>query len=76
MSLENTLQDEISLLNAFGWEEGYSKNAYMKSFFREGHRLNFYFTTMTVTVQSDNGKCQTYRDVDLKQLEDIIEEFK
>jgi len=48
----------------------------MKSFFKEGYRLNFYFTTMTVTVQSDDRKCETYRDVDLKQLEDIIEEFK
>jgi len=62
------------LLTALGWTDlGQQKNPYMMSFIYNGVRMNVYFTTMTVTVQSSLG-IKTYRDVTLEELEKISNE--
>jgi len=37
-------------------------------------RMNIYFTTMTVTVQKRNRFCETYRNVGMEELENILKE--
>ncbi len=58
------------------WEEVESKNPYMLSFVNDkpGLRVNVYFTRMTVTVQSPSVGCRTFRNVDAKQFEQILED--
>lgn len=66
------------LAGALGWiliEP--QKNPYMISFKLEESdeiRINIYFTTMTVTVQSraSFGSCKTFKEVDLNLLEQIF----
>lgn len=71
------LKKEKELLEAFGWEEKKSPNPWMKSWVKDvdgnKFRINFYYTTRTVTVQGDGGSCDTYREVDILKLEDIIQ---
>lgn len=65
------------LVECYGWRETPSNNDYMYSFIAEleGHpasRLNVYFTTMSVSVQSYNRRePKYYKDVDLVKLEMI-----
>lgn len=58
------------------WEEVESKNPKMLSFVNDqpALRLNVYFTTMTVTVQSPKTGCLTFRNVDEKRFEEILED--
>lgn len=66
------IEDYKNLLESFGWDEFHSNNPLMKSFFKDNLRLNFYFTTGTVTIQEPGCKIQSYKKVDLKELETII----
>lgn len=56
---------------ALSWGPIESKNPYMISFKRNDERLNYYFTTGTVTVQSPDGIPRTQKDITL----DILEQF-
>lgn len=55
-------KDELKeLLSAYGWEEIVSKNKYMWSFIKGDARLNYYFTSGSMTIQQNmkflyNGK--------------------
>lgn len=58
-----------------GWLRIPSKNPYMISFLNDRkHRLNFYFTTNTLTIQSREDNINlTYRDIDtVEKLYGII----
>lgn len=71
-------KDEItSLAAAFGWLDlGPQKNKSMISFKREeydGWRMNVYFTTMTVTLQHEDGRRTSYREVDSGKFEEILQ---
>ncbi len=74
----NKLEQIKELCEGLGWVDlGQQKNPYMISFIHEEKkdRINIYYTTMTVTRQnrsSGNGFCQTYREVDLEKLEEIL----
>jgi len=72
-------EQQIKLLcEGMGWVDlGKQKNPYMMSFIPEESsaiRMNIYFTTMTVTVQKRNRFCETYRNVGLEELENILKE--
>jgi len=62
----NPLYEFVALAKAHGWIDlGAQKNPKMISFKKEetNFRMNIYFTTMTVTLQSPDTKIQTYRGV-------------
>lgn len=55
----------IKAIEASGWLSIPSKNPYMVSWtnpFKQ--RLNFYFTTGTITIQNLDNSSETFRDVD------------
>jgi hypothetical protein len=61
------------LVEALGWKEILSKNDKMFSFVKDDLRLNYYFTTGTLTVQGPNRVIKVHKDVmDLVTLEEII----
>lgn len=57
---------------ALSWGPIESKNPYMISFKREDERLNYYFTTGTVTVQSPAGIPRTQKDITIEKLEPFL----
>lgn len=63
------------LIESFGWLSVYSKNPLMKSFIKGDVRLNYYFTTGTITFQSKGEPCETYRDLTMLELENILNEI-
>lgn len=71
----------IELAEAFGWQQIISKNPYMISFIHRdfpNHRINVYFTKMTVQVQrldQDRSGGAIYKDVTMAKLEEIFEDF-
>ena len=61
------------LLEVYGFEKIDSPKNIMDSYIKNKIRLNHYFTTGTVTIQSDDGGCKTYRGIDSdEKLEEII----
>lgn len=69
-------QDIIDLLLAYGFEDiGPQKNLVMISYKKDDIRLNIYFTTMTVTVDSPRGFHGTYRHIDLLGMENILQKY-
>jgi len=61
------------LLEVYGWKEVESKNKLMYSFQKDDRRLNWYFTTSTITIQGRDGECHKFYKVSTdEQLEDII----
>ena len=61
------------LVEALGWKEILSKNDKMFSFVKDDLRLNYYFTTGTVTIQGPNRGIGVHKDViNLVTLEEII----
>ncbi len=61
-----------NLLEAYGWEEIPSKNKLMQSFVKDNERLNYYFTTGTVTIQGGDNPI-TIRDIMTEeQMEGLI----
>lgn len=68
-------ENEITgLVGAYGWEQIPSKNPYMYSYtHKEKGRMNFYFTTGTLTLQNSEGKLKTSRGImTLEALENEI----
>lgn len=63
-----------SLIHEAGWEEVPSKNPKMYSFVKGNKRMNVYFTTMTITIQSPNIPCLTWREVDRELMKQILAE--
>jgi hypothetical protein len=57
---------------ALSWDPIVSKNQYMISFKRNDERMNYYFTSGTVTIQSENKPIITKRDITLDTLEQSI----
>lgn len=68
------IKKATELLQAFGWVSIESRNPVMYSFSNDdGKRLNWYFTTGTITIQSDKGYFKAYRNIlTLEQLEAIL----
>lgn len=67
--------DVENLVEAYGWTQIPSKNYFMISFRKEESvgRMNFYFTTGTLTVQLPNKPCVTIRNIDsVDMLENIL----
>lgn len=69
------------LLESYGWQPMPSKNPYMLSFekvdAKEYTRMNYYFSTGTMTVQNDTIGIVTTRDVgSLETLERILTTIK
>lgn len=63
------------LANGYAWIEIPSKNPYMISFQKEedsNARINYYFTTGTLTIQSWNTPCTTVKNCTLDQFEDLL----
>lgn len=81
METAKTIEKIIELAAAFGWNELPSKNPYMISFIHgdfPNHRINVYFTKMTVQVQRldlDRSGGAIYKDVTMAKLEEIFEQF-
>ncbi len=65
MNLISMKQNEITgLIGAYGWEEIPSRNPYMYSYKNnDGDRMNFYYTTGTLTIQTPAGKMRMERGV-------------
>ena len=65
------------LLNAYGWEKITSKNNVMVSYVKDKFRLNHYFTTGTVMIQSPSGVPEVHRGIfSDDKLEEIICKIK
>lgn len=65
----------IKYIESKGWFSIPSKNPYMISFNDDkGDRLNFYFTTNTLTIQSIDRKTNlSYREINtIEKLHEII----
>lgn len=66
-------QEEItSLLENYGWNKiAKIKNPLMISFNHEEYnaRINFYYTTGTITIQTLNGVIKTFRELSLEEFE-------
>jgi hypothetical protein len=62
------------LLACYGYEVILSKNPIMSSYINEdkGLRLNYYFTTGTLTVQNKSGKFQKWPDVTNDNVEEVL----
>jgi len=63
------------LLECYGWKEIESKNPIMYSYKQENTnvRLNYYFTTGTVTQQTPAGKYKRWNGVHSdNEIEDIL----
>lgn len=72
---EMKLQDIQELLQAYSWFPVASKKISMYSFLNEmsGARLNYYVTTGTFTIDTRDGKCHVFRDIEtLEELEKIL----
>jgi len=65
-------EDITSLANAYGWESISSNNRVMLSFKRDDWRMNFYYTTGTVTFQSTSGESKSIKDVVTDELFETI----
>lgn len=75
-------EEVIKLLSAFGWEDmGPQKNTGMISFKKEGHedeRINYYFTTGTITFQRgfvkgySMGNIKSIKKATMEQIEDLV----
>ena len=66
---------EEGLLEAYGWYEILSKNPIMISYLNDDleQRLNYYFTTGTVTIQGPNCEPQKYTEIFTdEQMEEIL----
>jgi len=61
------------LLEAMGWIEIPSNNPYMHSYKKEDKRMNYYFTTGTVTIQGTDGSFEKFMKIfDESQMEKIL----
>lgn len=63
------------LHDAYSWQSIPSKNPWMLSFAQEDpyRRMNYYFTTGTVTIQDASGNIKTWRMIrSLDQFEEIL----
>lgn len=63
------------IIETLGWEKVESKNTKMISYTKDKERLNYYFTTGTVTFQVIGpwGKPETYKDVNTDiEMEKIL----
>jgi hypothetical protein len=60
------------LIQNCGWEKGESKNPLMYSYFQENRRLNYYFTSGTITIDERGKKCLVYRDLSILEIEKVI----
>lgn len=74
------MTEEINqLCAAYGFESIHSKNPHMISFAKESDdgrlRLNIYFSTMTVTLQSDTIGIVTWKNVDMQRLEQLLMQY-
>ena len=66
-------QNQVDLLEAYGWQIIPSKNVWMWSFIKADRRLNIYFTTGTVTAQGKDGYYKSFTEIhDLTKLEIAI----
>lgn len=68
-------QEQIrGLVGAYGWEEIPSRNPYMYSYKGNfGERMNFYYTTGTLTIQTQDGKLKMTKNIrTLEELEKAI----
>lgn len=57
---------------ALSWGPIVSKNPYMISFKRNDERLNYYFTSGTMTVQSETKPIRTLKNTTLDTIEPFI----
>lgn len=72
---EMKLQDIEELLQAYSWFPVASKNSWMCSFVHEisQARMNYYVTTGTFTIDTKDGRCHVFRDIEtLEELEKIL----
>lgn len=72
-------KENLSLIYAYGWVEiARTKFPWMKSFKNErtSERLNYYFTTGTVTIDKSNGRCKVIRNITTEDLETLLIENK
>ncbi len=68
-------QEMIQLIEAYGWLSIPSKNPFMISFTDEEdtERMNVYFTTGTITIQSNDKPIKTWKGIqNITQLETIL----
>ena len=70
--LQNNNHFSKGLLEAYGFEEIDSPKDIMFSYLKGKIRMNHYFTTGTVTIQSDNGGCKTFREIDSDSKIEVI----
>lgn len=66
------------LLKAFSWKKIDSLNPYMVSYVKEetNIRLNYYFTTNTLTVDTKKEPCHVHRNVTSANLEEILLKYE
>lgn len=63
------------IAEAYGWFKVHSKNPYMISFKQEEDptvRINFYFTTRTVTAQKEGRGMITKKFCEVHDFEDLL----
>lgn len=62
------------LISAYGYEPIESKNPYMRSYANEEKRINYYFTSGTVTVQRFDriGGCISIKNATAETVEDYL----
>lgn len=75
--MKNLAEQITELAGAYGFIEVKSKNPHMISFQKEEDtdcRINFYFTTGTLTVQYRSAKpSSVHRNITLEAFEDILQ---
>lgn len=64
-----------NLIKVFGWLQIESNNPYMVSFFHEAkkYRINYYFTTGTLTIDFKEGRLGVHKNISLETLENILQ---
>ena len=65
----------IKLITDYGWPQVESKNPYMVSFVHpedKAIRINYYFTSWTITLQAPNHQIVIIKDITIDDLEDLF----
>lgn len=65
-------EDIIDIIKVYGWTGIKSKNPYMYSFMNGDKRLNYYFTTGTITIQSPTMAIVSLKNATLDKVEDLL----
>ena len=66
------IDDIKHLMHIYGWQFVTSKNPNMISFVNDEARINYYFTTGTITKQDFTGGFESVHDATLKDIEGLL----